>query len=52
MRLSLTGGAIAVILLIAVIVGYGTFFTVYQTIRPWWSGSASPCASSPRRAST
>ncbi len=31
MRLSLTGGAIAVILLIAVVVGYGTFFTVYQT---------------------
>jgi modulator of FtsH protease HflC len=30
MRLSLTGGAIAVILLIAVIVGYGTFFTVDQ----------------------
>jgi len=31
MRWSLTGGAIAVILLVAVIVGYGTFFTVYQT---------------------
>jgi membrane protease subunit HflC len=31
MRLSLTGGAIAVILLIAVVVGYGTFFTVDQT---------------------
>jgi len=31
MRLNLTGGAVAVILLIAVIVGYGTFFTVDQT---------------------
>ena len=31
MRLSLTGGAIAVILLLAVIVGYSTFFTVDQT---------------------
>ncbi len=31
MRTSLTGGAIAVILLIAVIIGYGTFFTVDQT---------------------
>ncbi len=30
MRLSLTGGVIAVILLIAVVVGYGTFFTVDQ----------------------
>jgi modulator of FtsH protease HflC len=31
MRMSLTGGVVAVILLIAVIVGYGTFFTVDQT---------------------
>jgi modulator of FtsH protease HflC len=31
MRMSLTGGALAVILIIAVIVGYGTFFTVDQT---------------------
>ena len=31
MRMSLTGGAIAVILLIAVVVAYGTFFTVDQT---------------------
>lgn len=31
MRTSVTGGVIAVILLIAVIVGYGTFFTVDQT---------------------
>src|SRR5579885_2419649 len=31
MRRGLTGGAIAVILLIAVIVGFGTFFTVDQT---------------------
>ncbi len=31
MRMSLTSGVIAVILLIAVIVGYGTFFTVDQT---------------------
>jgi len=31
MRWSLTGGAVAVILLVAVIVGYGTFFTVSQT---------------------
>jgi modulator of FtsH protease HflC len=31
MRLNLTGGAIAVILLLAVIVGYSTFFTVDQT---------------------
>jgi len=31
MRMSLTGGAIAVILLIAVVIGYGTFFTVDQT---------------------
>lgn len=30
MRLSLTGGVIAVILLIAVVIGYGTFFTVDQ----------------------
>ena len=28
MRWSLTGGAIAVILLIAIVIGYGTFFTV------------------------
>jgi modulator of FtsH protease HflC len=31
MKLGLAGGAIAVLLLIAVIVGYSTFFTVYQT---------------------
>ena len=31
MRMSLTGGAIAVILLILVVVGYGTLFTVDQT---------------------
>jgi modulator of FtsH protease HflC len=31
MRMSLTGGAVAVILLIVVVVGYGTFFTVDQT---------------------
>ena len=31
MRMSLTSGAIAVILLIAVVIGYGTFFTVDQT---------------------
>jgi membrane protease subunit HflC len=31
MRLSLTGGAIAVLVLVAIIVGYGTFFTVDQT---------------------
>jgi modulator of FtsH protease HflC len=31
MRLSLTGSALAVILVLAVIVGYGTFFTVDQT---------------------
>jgi modulator of FtsH protease HflC len=31
MRMSLTSGALAVILIIAVIVGYGTFFTVDQT---------------------
>jgi modulator of FtsH protease HflC len=31
MRLSLTGGALAVIIVLAIIVGYGTFFTVDQT---------------------
>ncbi len=31
MRFGLASGAAAVILLIAVIVGYSTFFTVYQT---------------------
>jgi len=31
MRLGLAGGALAVVLLIAVIVGYSTLFTVYQT---------------------
>jgi modulator of FtsH protease HflC len=31
MRMSLTGGALALILLVAVIVGYSTFFTVDQT---------------------
>jgi modulator of FtsH protease HflC len=31
MRLSLTGGALAVIVVLAVIIGYGTFFTVDQT---------------------
>jgi len=31
MRLGLTGGAIAVLLLLAIIVGYSTFFTVGQT---------------------
>jgi modulator of FtsH protease HflC len=31
MRLSLTGGALAVIAVVAIIVGYGTFFTVDQT---------------------
>ncbi|HEX3502746.1 MAG TPA: protease modulator HflC, partial [Xanthobacteraceae bacterium] len=31
MRLSLAGGALAVLLLIALVVAYSTFFTVYQT---------------------
>src|ERR1700744_3957349 len=31
MRMSLTGGVLAIILLIAVVIGYGTFFTVDQT---------------------
>jgi len=31
MRIGLAGGVIAVLLLVAAIVGYGTFFTVYQT---------------------
>ena len=31
MRLGLVGGATAIVLLMAVIVGYSTFFTVYQT---------------------
>src|SRR5579884_3775328 len=31
MRLSLTGGAIAVLVLLAIIVSFGTFFTVDQT---------------------
>ncbi len=31
MRLSLFGGVVAVVLLLAAIVGYSTFFTVYQT---------------------
>jgi membrane protease subunit HflC len=31
MKLSLAGGAVAVVLLIALVVAYGTFFTVYQT---------------------
>jgi membrane protease subunit HflC len=31
MKLSLAGGVIAVVLLVVVIVGYSTFFTVYQT---------------------
>jgi modulator of FtsH protease HflC len=31
MRLGLVGGALAVLLLLAVVVGYSTFFTVYQT---------------------
>jgi modulator of FtsH protease HflC len=31
MRLGLTGGALAVIVVLAIIVGYGTFFTVDQT---------------------
>ena len=31
MKLSLAGGAIAVLLLIAAIVGYSALFTVYQT---------------------
>src|SRR5262249_43957004 len=31
MRMSLAGGAIAVVLLIALVVAYSTFFTVYQT---------------------
>jgi membrane protease subunit HflC len=31
MRSSLIGGAIAILLLVALIVGYSTFFTVYQT---------------------
>ena len=31
MKLNLVGGAIAILLLLAVIVGYSTFFTVYQT---------------------
>jgi modulator of FtsH protease HflC len=31
MRLGLVGGAIAVVLLLVLIVGYSTFFTVYQT---------------------
>jgi membrane protease subunit HflC len=31
MKLGLVGGALAVLLLLAVVVGYSTFFTVYQT---------------------
>jgi len=31
MKLSLAGGAIALVLLIALVLAYGTFFTVYQT---------------------
>jgi modulator of FtsH protease HflC len=31
MKLSLVGGVVAIVLLLAVIVGYSTFFTVYQT---------------------
>ena len=31
MRLGLVGGAVAILLLLAIIVGYSTFFTVYQT---------------------
>ena len=31
MRLGLAGGVLAVLLLVAVFVGYSTFFTVYQT---------------------
>ena len=31
MRMSLWGGALAIVLLLAIIVGYSTFFTVYQT---------------------
>jgi len=31
MKLSLAGGVVAVVLLLAVIIGYSTFFTVYQT---------------------
>ena len=31
MRPSLAGGALAIILLIALVVAYSTFFTVYQT---------------------
>jgi modulator of FtsH protease HflC len=31
MRLSLTGGAVAILLLIAIVISYGTFFTVDQT---------------------
>ena len=31
MRLGLAGGALAVILLVVIIVGYSTFFTVSQT---------------------
>ena len=31
MKLGLVGGATAVLLLLAVIIGYSTFFTVYQT---------------------
>ena len=48
----LVGAAIAILLLLAVIVGYSTFFTAIRPARRWWCGSANQCASSPSRAST
>jgi len=37
-------------LFVVIIVGYSSVFTVSQTERCWWCGSANPCASSPTRA--
>jgi cell division protein FtsL len=43
MKPSLAGGALAIVLLIALVVASSTLFSVYQTRQAWSCGSASQC---------
>lgn len=44
MRTNFVGGIIAVIVVAALIVGYSSVFSVYQTNRRWWSDWANQFA--------
>ena len=49
MRLNLAGGVLAALVLVALLIAYGSLFTVYRPTRCWWCGSASRSAPSPSR---